>query len=948
MRKHLRRYLPLLVLVALALLAFGLRVYHLDYFSLYQDEALTPLRASYDIGKILRNEIVIQEAVTQDTHPPFYFLIIHFTRLLFGNSDFAYRYPSVLAGVLLIPLLYQFGRQVAARRPASGRRVGFLAALLAAVNPLQVWYGQEARMYTLLLVLVTGASYALWRALTARDLSSRDLAKWFLIYIFLSALAFLTHYTTVFLIAAQALFWFWLLWQRGQKRLIIGGAIVAVLVAAPFVPYTVPRLFTGAEANYTYVSPLIMLQDVIHGFGMGLTVDFSRPLIRALDVGVFLLLLAGVVGGMRREKDGRQSPPGGAWRRRMFLLSFLLAVVVGLALGSLIKPMYQGARHIIVGSPAFFLLLACGVEALPGPSWRTVAVFVLLGGPLISLNNLYTDPLYAKDDLRGLIERVELRAGANDIVVYNDAILLSFHWHYQQRSDLAATALPVYPHAAGQQTEDRLAQMAQEYDRIWFVLGPPADKRDERRVVAHWLSQNLLLLERFQAHSLTMRTAVEAYDAHAAGLERLPQEATALDAPWAGAPTLRGWRKAFAEPAALPTLWVDLMWEGAAWSYEDLHVRLSLRDEEGRTWVDANQPLLPPTAAPANDAPLARLPFGLTLPAGIPPGEYDLLLLPWRQNTGEALGEWRRLGSVSLAPLNRWSLKPPLRMDTSTVALFGNDMRLLGISGTVLGVRPGNALPLTLFWQADGLPEQANVRYEMEMVSPAGDVWFTRSGAPGPDWLSPGAWPMGVPLRELIGINVPADAPPGVYTLRWRLLAGGEVVGGRPSWRPWFGEWVSVGRVQVMAWPLETELPVEATPVGASFGEAIELASYRLEGTRLQAGEPLQLTLYWRAREKPQENYLVFVHVATPDGTIVAQADRIPVDWKRPTQGWRAGEVLTDAYEIWLPDDAPQGPYEIYVGFFNPESEQRPPVTYEGQLQADGRLLLTTVMVQAR
>jgi hypothetical protein len=287
-------------------------------------------------------------------------------------------------------------------------------------------------------------------------------------------------------------------------------------------------------------------------------------------------------------------------------------------------------------------------------------------------------------------------------------------------------------------------------------------------------------------------------------------------------------------------------------------------------------------------------------------------------------------------------------LDTSKVALFENDMRLLGISGTVLGVRPGNALPLTLFWQADGLLQQADLRYEMEMVGPAGEVWFTRSGAPGPDWLSPDAWPVGAPLGEPIGINVPADAPPGVYTLRWRMLASGEIVAGRPSWRPWSGEWVAVGRVEVSAWPLETELPVEATAAGALFGEAIELASYRLEQTSLQAGEPLELTLYWRAREKPQENYLVFVHVATPDGTIVAQADRIPVDWKRPTRGWRPGEVLTDAYEIWLPDDAPQGPYEIYVGFFNPESEQRLPVTFEGQLQADGRLLLATVMVQAR
>ena len=43
--------------------------------------------------------------------------------------------------------------------------MGLLVALLAAVNPLQVYYSQEARMYTLLVLLATGMSIVLWCAL---------------------------------------------------------------------------------------------------------------------------------------------------------------------------------------------------------------------------------------------------------------------------------------------------------------------------------------------------------------------------------------------------------------------------------------------------------------------------------------------------------------------------------------------------------------------------------------------------------------------------------------------------------------------------------------------------------------------------------------------------------------------------------------------------------------
>ena len=84
------------ILLALILLGFWLRVHNLDAFSFWTDEGLTPERSGYPIAQILRNEIVIQGVVTTDTHPPLYYLIIHLTRQLFGLSDFAFRYPSVL------------------------------------------------------------------------------------------------------------------------------------------------------------------------------------------------------------------------------------------------------------------------------------------------------------------------------------------------------------------------------------------------------------------------------------------------------------------------------------------------------------------------------------------------------------------------------------------------------------------------------------------------------------------------------------------------------------------------------------------------------------------------------------------------------------------------------------------------------------------------------------
>ena len=58
-------------------------------------------------------------------------------------------------------------RQATIRQSAQNKGVfsafGFLAASLAAINPLQIWYAQEARMYSLVVALCAGAAWCLAR-----------------------------------------------------------------------------------------------------------------------------------------------------------------------------------------------------------------------------------------------------------------------------------------------------------------------------------------------------------------------------------------------------------------------------------------------------------------------------------------------------------------------------------------------------------------------------------------------------------------------------------------------------------------------------------------------------------------------------------------------------------------------------------------------------------------
>jgi len=907
----------LLLVGALTLLAFALRLVNLDSFSFWTDEGLTPLRSSYSISQILTNRIYIQEAISLDTHPPLYYLLIHATRRLWGETDFAYRYPSLLAGVLLVPLLYQFGRRL------GGVRAGVLTAVFTAVNPLQVYYGNEARMYTLLVLLGAAASYVLWRALTGADLR-RSL----FLYVLLAGSAFYTHYTAVFLIAAQALFWIWLLWQQGYKRLILGLGFLALLLAIPVVPYTLPRLFTGAEANYFVVPPATMISDVWRFFSLGLSVNYKETLVTGILVLTAVLSFIGLWAAH-------------TWLKRSFLLVYLLAVVFGLMAGSLLKPMYQGVRHIMLGSPALLLLLGMGADYLLGRRlqpdhnarwlWRA-ATFVLLLTPLVgslyALDNLYRDPQFGKDDLRALVAYVERRAGDRDVVLYNNAVLLPLHDHYQQRSDLPATALPVYPYMADG-VEEQLADLAVQYDRIWFVTDPPADGRDADYRVAGWLAENLQDIDNQSFPARTTVVSSIGYRSATAAAPELPPGSTSLNLTWPGLPALRGVLPSFARPATGTTLWLDLFWEGQPAPPAGSTLRLSLQGEGDQPWAYYEQ-AFSDNFAHWPVAGLLRESYKLPLPPGTPPGTYTLLAEP-ADPAGHNVGAAQAVTDIILAPATPLHGRPAVS--------FANGITLHDIEWGDDDVRPGHNLPLALLWQAtaEGSAAWPDARYELQVLGPGGTLLRSQGGQPGGSDLA--HMPANTAVREATAIYFPPDTVPGNYRLQWQMNQADQPVGARSGWLPWDRAQVVYGTVDVTPWPLETALPAGLTPTGAQFGEAISLAGYTLAATP----QGIELELVWQAADVPAESYVAFVHVVDPaTGMIISQADRVPLDGLRPTTGWRKEEVLVDRYSLALPDDIAGEPYRINVGLYNPDDGQRLPVTVDGVAQPDNQLALVT------
>ncbi|MDE3089331.1 MAG: glycosyltransferase family 39 protein, partial [Chloroflexota bacterium] len=143
-------------LLAAMLVAFALRVYALGAQSLWNDEgnsvALAPLSLE-----------AIANSAAHDIHPPLYYFLLHFWMPFIGNSEYAVRFLSVIAGVATVALVSRVAYSV------FDGRVAIVAAFLSAVSAFQVYYSQEARMYIWVTLWSAVSVYAMARMLEVRS-----------------------------------------------------------------------------------------------------------------------------------------------------------------------------------------------------------------------------------------------------------------------------------------------------------------------------------------------------------------------------------------------------------------------------------------------------------------------------------------------------------------------------------------------------------------------------------------------------------------------------------------------------------------------------------------------------------------------------------------------------------------------------------------------------------
>lgn len=171
-------------------------------------------------------------------HPPLYYVIVRLWAQVFGDSPAVVRSLSALFSILIFPSVYWLCLEL-----FESPIVGWVAMALIAVSPLQVFFAEEARQYSLWMVTILLSSAALLRAIRLESFAS------WAFYSFTLALGFYTHLFTVLVAIAHGIY----VLVRQQfcftKTSInyLLGSITACLMFLPWLIVFIPNINTALE-----------------------------------------------------------------------------------------------------------------------------------------------------------------------------------------------------------------------------------------------------------------------------------------------------------------------------------------------------------------------------------------------------------------------------------------------------------------------------------------------------------------------------------------------------------------------------------------------------------------------------------------------------------------------------------------------------------------------------
>ncbi|MEB0044990.1 MULTISPECIES: glycosyltransferase family 39 protein [unclassified Pseudomonas] len=436
----------------------------------------------------------------RDVHPPLYFLMLHVWIAVFGDSVFAIRAMSAVAGVATVAVGMWLMRLISTLKTA------LLAGLLIALLPISVRYSQEARMYTLETLWLLGATIALvYWVKTPRN-------RYLVAYGLLMTAALYTHYLAILCALSHFLYLVILRFKRDETLHYLTRPMLWVAYAAISILY-LPWLISLVDEVFVHAQQLKMGGDIFWIPGLTLytlpssiwrflTLRSNEELPATFYLLLPILVAAAAVWVAIKEDD--------RGKFGFLLMIYTFAPVLAVALISFKFPIFI-ERYMAFAAMGIPMILALAIARV---AQRHLVLAFICVGVLVSLQCAGLATLYQQRDdlddprneashpLDDMVARINESAIAGDSIVVADGYWWLTVAYYSRAGIYPLLYGPPWddttnnrPNGYGASTliyQDRdkvffedLGQLPTSVNRVWWIT-TTAQGNEKTRFPANW------------------------------------------------------------------------------------------------------------------------------------------------------------------------------------------------------------------------------------------------------------------------------------------------------------------------------------------------------------------------------------------------------------------------------------------------------------------------------
>jgi len=375
-RSGMRKGVPL-VLILVLIFGATIRLIDIGAKPLWLDETITIRQADQAIGTTL-------QFLENDSHFPLYVALMNLWVHLFGSGEIIVRLPSLIFSVISIYVIYLLGSAV------YSRRVGLISAVLLCISSSAVYYAQEARLYSLFLLLTMLSTYFYLRIVDKPGKSD------YCLYILFTSMMIYTHIFSFITFTLQSGYYLYL-HRLDRKKILAWFGIIAAELALflPWMHMLIQQIHYNRLIDWIPQPTPALLAGTVDTLS-------GNPILAILIVGIAIFLAYRsklCKNNLHRSNNRRDASLG---RYTVMLLLFLVTPILLVYVFSSVSTHLFFPKYFFFLSGFFLIICAYLLDRIKRRSVLLIVLGILLATSLARIIIEYNAP--DKQDWRGTAE----------------------------------------------------------------------------------------------------------------------------------------------------------------------------------------------------------------------------------------------------------------------------------------------------------------------------------------------------------------------------------------------------------------------------------------------------------------------------------------------------------------------------------------------------------------